>query len=179
MTKLKVIIMASFLSALFSCNNKTSDKSAETKSAKAIGSTLDNINNSPHSIIQFEIDEKVCFATVNQFFKNYKNKSDFPFSLWVTVETLEKNDKGHPLDTEAVLFNSLEDALIANFIAKTSFCFIGRTTRDGYRELMFYVADKDKATEVMNEFIEEDTFKRKIEFAIDPDETWESVSGFY
>jgi hypothetical protein len=44
---------------------------------------------------------------------------------------------------------------------------------------MFYVADKSKATEVMNEFIKTDTFKRKIEFAIDLDATWESVSGFY
>jgi hypothetical protein len=44
---------------------------------------------------------------------------------------------------------------------------------------MFYVADKDKATEVMNEFIKENKFKRKIGFAIDPDSTWESVGGFY
>jgi len=77
------------------------------------------------------------------------------------------------------LFNSLEDSLIDKFITKTPFCFIGRTTRDDYRELMFYVADKGKATEVMNEFIKEDRFKRKIEFAIDPDTTWESVGGFY
>lgn len=180
MTKLKVMIMVTFLSSLFSCNSKKSDNSVQSKSMETIvGSTLDNINNSEHSVVQFQIDGKVCFATINQFFKNYKNKSDFPFSLWVTVETLEKNDERHPVDSEAILFNSLEDSLIDNFVAKTPFCFIGRTTRDGYRELMFYVADKDKATEVMNEFIKEDRFKRKIEFAIGPDATWESVSGFY
>ena len=172
--------MATFLSALFSCNTKTVDNSKQAMTTDTIvGSTLDNINNSQHSIIQFQVDNKLCFATINQYFKNYKSKSAFPFSLWVTVETLEKNDKGHPLDAEATLFNSLEDSLIDHFVTRTPFCFIGRTTRDGYRELMFYVSDKDKATEVMNAFIKKNTFKRKIEFAIDQDTTWESVGGFY
>jgi hypothetical protein len=180
MTKLKVMFMATFLSSLLSCSNNKSDNSQQTRSMETlVGSTLDNINNSEHAVIQFQINGKVCFATINQYFKNFPNKGDFPFSLWVTVETLEKNDEGHPVDTEAILFNSLEDSLIENFVKKTPFCFIGRTTRDGYRELMFYVADKVKATEVMNEFIRNDTFKRRIEFAIDPDETWENVGGFY
>jgi hypothetical protein len=63
------------------------------------------------------------------------------------------------------------DSLIERFLKKMPFCFIGRTTRDGYRELIFYVADKDKATEAMNEFIKNDLFKRKIEFTVDPDAT--------
>ena len=97
MTTLKVIIMATFLSSLFSCNNNKSDNLAKTKSIDTlVGSTLENINNSEHSVIQFQIDGKMCFATINQYFKNYNNKSDFPFSLWVTVETLEKNEEGHP-----------------------------------------------------------------------------------
>lgn len=179
MTKLKVIIMATFLSSLFSCSKK-SDNSEQSKSTEtAVGSTWDNINNSEHSVVQFEVDGKLCFATINQYFNNYENKKDFPYSLWVTVETRDKNDKGHPVDEEALLFNNLEDSLIESFISKTPFCFIGRTTRDGYRELMFYVADKAKATEIMNKFVEKDEFKRGIEFKIDPDATWESVSGLY
>jgi hypothetical protein len=180
MTKLKVIIMATFLSSLFSCGNKKSENSEQSKSVNTpVGSTWDNINNSEHSVVQFEVDGKLCFATINQYFKNYKNKGDFPFSLWVKVETRDKNNEGHPVDEEAVLFNSLEDSLIETFISKTAFCYIGRTTRDGYRELMFYVTDKGKATEIMNEFVKKDTFKRRIEFTVDPDATWESVSGLY
>jgi hypothetical protein len=178
--KLKVIIMATFLSSLFSCGNKKSDNLEQTQSRSTIvGSTWDNINNSQHSVFQFVIDEKLCFATINQYFKDYENKSNFPYSLWVTVETKDKNEEGHPVDTEALLFNNLEDSLIEKFVIKTPFCFIGRTTRDGYRELMFFVVDKEKATLVMNEFIKQDQFKRKIEFSVNLDTEWESVSGFY
>jgi hypothetical protein len=177
---MKNLILAIFLSTLFSCNTKTVANSKQVMTTDTIvGSTLDNINNSEFSLIQFHVDDKLGFATINQYFRNYKSKSSFPFSLWVTVETLEKNGQGHPLDTEATLFNSLEDSLIDHFVTKTPFCYIGRTTRDGYRELMFYISDKDKAKEVMNEFIKTNTFKRKIEFAIDQDAKWESVEGFY
>lgn len=177
---MKKIITATILSTLLSCIGKKSDSQIESNSNDSlVGSTLDNINNSEHSVIQFQIEGKTCFATINQHFKNYKYKKDFPFSLWITVEALEKNDEGHPVDSEATLFNNLEDSLIEKFISKTPFCFIGRTTRDGYRELMFYVADKAKASEIMNAFIEANSFKRKIEFTIDPDPTWESVGGFY
>jgi hypothetical protein len=125
MTKLQVIIMATFLSSIFSCGNKNSDNSEQTKSKKTlVGSTLDNINNSEHSVIQFQVDGKLCFAAINQYFKNFENRSDFPFSLWVTVETRDKNDEGHPVDTEAILFNSLEDSLIENFVAKTHFALL-------------------------------------------------------
>lgn len=169
--------MIAFLSTLFSCNKATNNEPKKTE--KFIGSTLENINNSEHAVIQFQIDNKICFATINQSFKSYKNKSSFPFSLWITVETKNKNDSGHPVESEANLFNNLENSLIDKFILKTPFCYIGRTTRDGYRELMFYVSDENKAKEVINEFIKENTFKRKIEFVIDNDPNWESVGAFY
>jgi len=177
---MKKIIIITILSSLFSCSNRNMDKPKQTKSTETlVSSNLDNINNSQYSVVKFQIDNKLCFATINQFFKNYKNKNSFPFSLWVTVETLDKNENGHPVDSEALLYNNLEDSLIGHFISKTPFCFIGRTTRDGYREIMFYVSDKVKVTEIMNAFIKENQFKRKIEFAVDPDPTWESVRGFY
>ncbi len=176
---MKKIIVVIFLCALFSCGKKSTDSQTQTKFDAIVGSTKENIDNSEHAVIQFQIDNKQCFAAINQYFKDYQNKKNFPFSLWVTVETLEKNEQGHPVDTEATLFNSLEDSLIDKFISRTPFCFIGRTTRDGYRELMFYVSDRDEATLVMNAFINENTFKRKIKFSIDPDKAWESVSGFY
>lgn len=156
-----------------SCNSKK-----ETMN-NLLGSTLENINNSEHSVVQFQVDGKLCFATVNQFFKDYDRKSDFPLSLWITVETKDKNEQGHPVDKEAELFNNLEDSLISALDGKTPYCYIGRTTRDGYRELMFYVSDKDKATEIVRTFIETNKFNRQMDFLIDWDREWESVSGLY
>ena len=175
------IIIATLLCTLFSCFNKKTDNFSETKSADShFGSTKENISNSKYSVLQIQIDDKICFATINQSFKNFDNKNSFPLSLWVTVETKEKDESGHPLEIEATLFNKLKDELIDYFISKKMpFCYIGKTTRDGYRELMFYVSNEDQTTVLMNSFIKENKFNRKIEFAIDSDPTWESVSVFY
>lgn len=143
------------------------------------GSTLKNINESEHVVIQFEIDGKPCFATINQAFKSFKNKQAFPLSLWITVETQQRNPNGHPTNDETTLFNNIEDSLIETFDKKTPFCFIGRTTRDGYREIMFYVRDKQRASETMDNFIKANRFKRTIKYEINRDENWESVSGLY
>jgi hypothetical protein len=164
---MKKIVLVVFLASLFSCFNKSSNnKPAPDVADTLVGSTLDNIN-------------KQCFATVNEYFRAFKKKNSFPYALWINVETIERNDNGHPTGEEAILFNSLEDSLIAKFLPKTPFCFIGRTTRDGYREIIYYVADKVKATEIMNLFIEENKFQRKTTFTIESDPTWEGVSGFY
>jgi hypothetical protein len=173
--KMKQIIMITVLLSLFSCfSSKTENK---TEKNKIVGSTIENINNSPHSVITFQIENQTCFATINEYFKNYKFKSNFPYSLWITVETAEKNDKGHPTDKEASLFNDLEDSIIKILDKQTPYCFIGRTTRNGFREIMMYVSDKEKTTQLLNKFIAKNQFKRKIEFSIDKDENWKSVSG--
>jgi hypothetical protein len=174
-----VLVILSII--LFSCGSENAQppiskgKMADTTK----GSTLYNISNSEHAVIQFQIDDKVCFASINQYFKDYKSKSDFPFSFWVTVETREKNQNGHPRASEALVFNKLEDSLISKFLNRTPFCYIGRTTRDGYREIMFYVSDKAKSEEIITEFAKEDAFKRKIKLEITSDPKWETVSGFY
>ena len=49
---MKQLIMAALLLTLFSCMNKKSTKDSEKK--EIIGSTIENINNSPHSVIRFQ-----------------------------------------------------------------------------------------------------------------------------
>ena len=165
---------------LIGCNQSISQETNNIEKVDTvIGSTFQNINDAQHSVIQFEVDNKLCFATINQFFKDYKNKQAFPYSLWLTVETLEKNVNGHPTNEEATLFNNLEDGLVEAFDGKTPFCYIGRTTKDGYREIMFYVSDKQKASEIIAEFVKKNKFGRKIQYEIKEDKNWESVSGFY
>jgi hypothetical protein len=155
---------------------KASQRKTEKKN---LGSTLKNINEAEHRLVEFEVENKACFALINQNFRGYKNKKDFPFSLWITVETKNKNPNGHPIESEALLFNKIEDSLIGMLAGSTPFCFIGRTTRDGYREIMIYGSDRGKLSEIMNRFVRENTFRRNITFQIDDDDSWESVSGFY
>ena len=50
--------------------------------------------------------------------------------------------------------------------------------RNGYREIMIYISEKSTASKLINKFIAEDKFKRKIEYSIVSDKKWESVGGF-
>ena len=167
--------MTSIFMTLFSCSNKKTENITDNL---VIGSTIENINSSQYSGFQFKIENEDCLATINQYFKGYKNKSNFPYSLWITVETKDKNENGHPTGEEAALFNNLEDSIISKLDKETPYCFIGRTTRNGFREIMFYVSDKDYADKLIGEFVKEDRFKRKVNYNIGPDKTWESISGF-
>ena len=168
--------MASFITILSSCLNKKKEIIINDTINK--GSNIENINKSSYSVIKFKIDNQECFATINEYFKHYNYKSDFPFALWIKVETIEQNSNGHPTDNEALLFNEIEDSIISQLDKKTPYCFIGRTTRNGFREVMFYVSDKDKSFDLMNKFVNSNKFKRKIELTIDRDDKWKSVSGF-
>ena len=153
-----------------SCGQRTND-------SQIIGSTIENINNSEWSVAEFWVDDEKCFVSVNQYFQNYPSQSNFPYCLWITVGTKEQNDNGHPTSDEAQLFNQLEDSVILQLDGKTPYCFIGRTTMNGYREIMIYVSDKEASSELLNNFIKTNQFGRTIEFEISPDESWNSVSG--
>jgi len=171
---MKYFIVTLLLLILISCNSKEEENQMDKMN---LGSTLENISNSQYSVIRFQINDEECFATINQYFNNFKYKSDFPYSLWITVETKDKNANGHPTNKEAELYNDLEDSIVRQFDTKTPYCYIGRTTRNGYREIMFYVSDKDLVAKLMDDYVGKNKYDRKIEYDIILDKTWESVSG--
>jgi|WetSurMetagenome_2_1015567.scaffolds.fasta_scaffold17451_2 hypothetical protein len=171
---MKYFIVTLLLLILISCNSKEEENQMDKM---ILGSTVENINNSQYSVIRFKINDEECFATINQYFNNFKYKSDFPYSLWISVETKDKNTNGRPTDKEAELYNDLEDSIVRQFDTKTPYCYIGRTTRNGFREIIFYVSDRDLASTLMDVYIGENKYDRKIEYDIRLDKNWESVSG--
>lgn len=139
-----------------------------------IGSTLENIENSKYEGIKFNVGEEKCIAVINQYFKNFKQKDKFPYSLWITVETKDKS--GYPGEIESNKFITLEDSIISKISCMTPFCYIGHTTRKGYREIIIYVSDKNKTIGIMDNLNNE--LKAKLKFDIQIDINWENVSGF-
>jgi hypothetical protein len=178
---MKYFLLAICMDVILSCSAqvKSIDSVKASPQKNVIGSTLLNIENSSYVVLQFEIDKKPCLALINQSFKNYAHKSDFPYAVWITVETREKNENGHPLINESNLFKRIEDSVNSRFAGSIPFCYIGHTTRDGYREIMIFVSDLKKANQLMNEFVSQKIFDRDIKFDIAEDREWESVSGFY
>ncbi|HCN83294.1 MAG TPA: hypothetical protein DIT07_06675 [Sphingobacteriaceae bacterium] len=127
--------------------------------------------------LEFVLDGKPCTALINQGYKNFKKKKEFPLSVFITINTLEKDSVGHPTEKEAKVFNALESKILADLAFET--CYIGQTTMYGYRDMIFYIASKDqkKVTELLKSMKKKEPRIRSYTFENDPE--WEAVSEFY
>jgi hypothetical protein len=129
--------------------------------------------------LQFEKDGKPCVAVINKQYKDFKNKSTFSLSLFLLVNTLEKDKMGHQTEKEAVVFHELQTSIIRQLSAEFAFCHVGTTTMNGYRDIILYINSKDqeKAVAVLNKLKAEN--KRFESYTFEPDPEWEAVASFY
>ena len=129
--------------------------------------------------LQFEMDGKPCAAVINKQYKDFKSKSQFPLSLFLLVNTLEKDKNGHPTEKEAAAFHELQTTIIRELSAEFAFCHVGTTTMTGYRDIIFYINSKDreKSIAVLNNLKNQN--KRFESYTFEPDPDWEAVASFY
>jgi hypothetical protein len=130
--------------------------------------------------LKFEAEGKPCVALINNRYINFKEKSSFSLSLFITVNTLEKNKDGHPLEKEIELFNKLQTDIISGLSREIgTYCYVGSTTMPGYRDVLLYIAPKDreKAGDLLKKFKDENSRVDSISFEDDPE--WEAVASFY
>lgn len=129
--------------------------------------------------LKFELDGKPSLAVINKQYKDFKNKSQFPLSLFLLVNTIEKDKMGHPTEKETLVFHELQTSIIRKISAELAFCHIGTTTMNGYRDIIFYInsKDQDKAVSVLNRLKAEN--KRFKSYTFEQDPEWEAVASFY
>lgn len=129
--------------------------------------------------LQFELEGKPCVAVINKEFKDFKNKPTFPLSLFLLVNTFEKDKNGHPTEKEAVAFHKLQTTIIRDLSAEFAFCHVGTTTMTGYRDIIFYIDPKDqeKAIAKLNKLKAQN--KRFESYTFEADPEWEAVASFY
>lgn len=129
--------------------------------------------------LQFEMDGKPCLAVINKQYKDFKKKSMFPLSLFLMVNTLEKDKTGHPTEEEALAFHELQSTIIRELSAEFAFCHVGTTTMPGYRDIIFYIdsKDQDKAVAVLDKLKAGN--KRFESYTFEQDPEWEAVASFY
>jgi len=129
--------------------------------------------------LQFELDGKPCLAVINKQYKDFKNKSQFPLSLFLLVNTLEKDKMGNPTEKETAIFHELQTTIIQKLSAEFTFCHVGTTTINGYRDIIFYINSKnqDKVVAVLNKLKAENQRFKSYTFEVDPE--WEAVASFY
>ncbi|WP_276361184.1 DUF695 domain-containing protein [Daejeonella sp. H1SJ63] len=131
--------------------------------------------------LMFEAEGKPCQAMINKRYINFKDKELYPLSLFIMVNTMNKNKDGHPDEKEAKIFNELQTEIISELSRDLGmFCFVGTTTMNGYRDILLYIKEEDmqKAKEIL-ELIKIDYQNRLESISFEKDPKWEAVASFY
>lgn len=130
--------------------------------------------------LKFEAEGKPCVALINNRYISYKEKSKFSMSLFIMVNTIDKNKDGHPNEKETVIFNAIQTEIISELSNVLGpYCYVGTTTMPGYRDILLYInpEDREKATDILNKL--KDKHSRVETLSFEEDAEWEAVASFY
>jgi len=139
----------------------------------------DSVSKQRFKTLEFMVDDKRAFATIDTRYTDFKDKKEFPLSLFITINTLEKDSDGHPVKKEAETQSHIETEVIKELDRSLISAFIGRTTMNGYRDLIFYIksSDQKKVTDLLIRL--QKKHSRIKEFVFEEDPEWEAVADFY
>jgi len=130
------------------------------------------------SIYKMNLPDGWGLATVNNKYNEYPNKAFFPWHVLIELEIIDKNDNGHPADKDAEKLAKLEEEILSFLKQKHTVHFLGRVTRNGFRDLLYYI-DKPKIEQAeVNTFCDNIMKERAINFGMEKDPNWTAVSGF-
>ena len=130
--------------------------------------------------LKFEAEGKPCVALINNRYIGIKEKAKFSLSLFITVNTIDKNKDGHPNEKESEIFNALQTEIISELSKVLGpYCYVGTTTIPGYRDILLYInpLDREKAIEILK--IIKDKNSRVDTISFEEDVDWEAVASFY
>lgn len=124
---------------------------------------------------------------LNHSLKHYPYKKDYPWSLKVVIDLLDTNEQGLPTQTEADVLNNFEDGIVNSLLEICQFHFIGRTTWNGQRTLMFYLNEPEHAYNELQQLIEKVEIAKKsspqivreFEYILQEDPDWALVNDYY
>ncbi len=129
-------------------------------------------------ILQLEIDDSLAIASINTAYNKYPNKKFFPWCAQVLFEISDKNENGHPTNEEAEVLNELEDKVEAFFKENHVVHFIGRLTRNGFRDIFYYLDKPNFDQNKTKIFFDEISAIRAVNFYLDEDSEWDKVAEF-
>ena len=130
------------------------------------------------SIFKLTIDESLAFATINTGYNGYPNKSFYPWYAEVVMEIHDKNDNGHPTNEEAKILNDLEDQITSYLKQTQTLHSIGRVTRNGERDIIFYMDKPKLVGNTAKEFFDSINAIRPINMKLKKDKKWSNVRAF-
>ena len=129
------------------------------------------------SIFKLNLPEGWGLASANKAYDEYPNKAFYPWHVLIVLEVIDKNENGHPIDLDAIKLNDLEDQ-VSDFLKKyQTVHFVVRVTRNGFRDLLFYIDQPKFKNEDVRNFCDAVMEERGINFSVHNDPDWKAA-GF-
>jgi hypothetical protein len=129
------------------------------------------------TIFKLDFPDGWGLASANKADDNYPNKSFYGWHVLVELEVIDKNENGHPIDSEGAKLNAIEDKVDAFLKKNQTVHFVARVTRNGFRDLLYYIDKPAINQQQLAFFCDEIMKERGINFSIQKDPEWKAV-GF-
>ena len=134
------------------------------------------------AVIQAKLSNgKPIIGSVNLAYKNYSDKSKYPWCLAINIGLDLKNvtKDGLPSKSESDVANKLEDELI-NSIKKISTAhYIGHFYNDTFLDIYIYLDNPEKVNDFLQKEVNKKGLLREFGFRINKDTKWETVQKFF
>lgn len=161
------VAMLPFLSRVASAWHQSITKSRKPADAKK----------SKFSIFEGKLDGHRLVATIDTSLREYKRKADLPWALSVSVPLIKPNDEGLTTRQDANALNKWEGILEKQISEGSNFVYVGRVTWNGYREILYYIANPDPVKRKLQSLLD-DHAARPFSFRCEKDETWSKASVY-
>jgi hypothetical protein len=174
---MRILFPALILGLLITaCNGQ---ENPELKKRQQLAALADSVSKPKTDTLHFVVEDKPCYAVIDARYTDFKYRKEFPLSLFITLSTLTKDRNGHPDGGEASAHSKIQNEITDSLNSRSLNAFIGKTTMNGYEDLIFYIKkeDQNQIQSCLQEL--KDRYPRIREFTFEQDPEWEAVAEFY
>ncbi len=132
-------------------------------------------NGGSFSVLQGEVDGRPMIAMIDMGLRGYKEKSTVPWFLSLSTPLVNPTADGLPTKGDSKNLDEWEDAVEKELIGEGRFTFVGRVTRNGHRELLYYIHQPATSTKKLQRLIDAH-LTRPFAFRYERDDKWEKAN---
>jgi hypothetical protein len=130
------------------------------------------------SVVQAEKNGKPILGTINQSYKNYDKKKQYPWCLRITIGLEKYQSNGLPEGDETAIATGQEDSILEGIKSLETAHYVGHIFNDGFLDLYIYLPDPKKVHAYLQARIEKKDHVRSFVYEIKEDSDWEQVKAF-
>jgi hypothetical protein len=129
------------------------------------------------SLIKGEQDGHPMLAIIASDLKKYPSKSKYRWFLSLSVPLIDPTTDGLPNVKDLDALNAWEDEIEARIAKQGKYFYFGHVTRNGSREVLFYLEKPDPVLSELQK-IRESNSTRPFAVVCEKDEHWKKVDDY-